>query len=106
MSGIRFEWDEAKNLSNQRKHGISFKQASQVFHDQRRVLVADRVVDFEQRWQTLGLVNEAAGGILLLLVPHTIREELESGAFIEVVRIITARRATPEERRTYAKENG
>jgi len=42
----------------------------------------------------------------LLLVAHTIREELESGAFIEVVRIITARRATPEERRTYANENG
>jgi uncharacterized protein len=30
---MRFEWEEAKNLSNQRKHGVSFEQASAVFHD-------------------------------------------------------------------------
>jgi uncharacterized DUF497 family protein len=47
VSGIRFESDKAKNLSNQRKHDISFQQASQVFLDPRRVLVADRVVDYE-----------------------------------------------------------
>jgi hypothetical protein len=47
VSGIRFEWDEAKNLANQRKHGVNFKQASQVFRDPQRVLVAERVVDGE-----------------------------------------------------------
>jgi uncharacterized DUF497 family protein len=49
VTGIRFEWDEAKNLSNQRKHGVSFEEASQVFLDPLHIVVADRVVDGEQR---------------------------------------------------------
>jgi uncharacterized protein len=106
VSGIRFEWDEAKNLVNQRKHGISFEEASRVFYDPFRVLVADRYVDGELRWQTLGFAGKASGGVVLLLVAHTVREELEPGAFIEVVRIISARKATPQERRSYADENG
>jgi len=106
VSGIRFEWDEAKNLSNQRKHGVSFQQASQVFRDSQRVLVAERVVDGEQRWQTTGVVRKASGGVLLLLVAHTVREEAAPGVFVEVVRIITARKATPMERRSYVGENG
>jgi hypothetical protein len=106
VNGIRFEWDEAKNLANQRKHGISFEEASQVFRDRHRVLVADRVVDGEERWQTIGIVRKASGGVLLLLVAHTIREEVEPGTFVELVRIITARKATPGERRSYADENG
>jgi uncharacterized DUF497 family protein len=106
MAGIRFEWDEAKNLSNQRKHGVSFQEASQVFWDPLHVAVADRVVDGEQRWQTLGLARRSAGGLLLLLVAHTIREDLEPGTFIDVVRIISARKATPEERKSYEDENG
>jgi hypothetical protein len=106
VSGIRFEWDEAKNLANQRKHGVSFKQASQVFRDPQRVLLMDRVVDGEQRWHALGFVSEASGGILLILVAHTIREELESGILVEVVRIISARKTSPKERRDYADENG
>jgi uncharacterized DUF497 family protein len=106
VGGIRFEWDEAKNLANRRKHGVSFKQASLVFRDPQRVLVAERVVDGEQRWQTIGVVRKATGGILLLLVAHTVREEFAPGVFIEVVRIISARKATPVERRSYADENG
>jgi len=54
----------------------------------------------------LGFVSEASGGILLLLVAHTIREELESGTFVEVIRIISARKTSPKERRDYADENG
>ena len=42
VSGIRFEWDEAKNLTNQRKHGVSFQLASQVFLDPLFVSVKDR----------------------------------------------------------------
>jgi len=106
VSGIRFEWDEAKNLANQRKHGVSFQQASQVFRDPMRMLVADRVVDGEQRWQTIGVVRKPSGGILLLLVAHTFREVVDPGVFVEVVRIISARKATPLERKSYVDENG
>jgi uncharacterized DUF497 family protein len=62
----------------------------------------ERVQDGEERWQACGEVE----GLSLLIVAHTIREELEDGNEIEVVRIISARRAEPKERRRYEKENG
>ena len=102
MDGIRFEWDETKNLSNRRKHGVSFEDACQVFRDPLCVSVQDRVESGELRWQTLGLVE----GLLLLTVAHTVREELEDGTLVDVIRIISARRATRKERRRYEEENG
>ena len=102
MEGLRFEWDEAKNLSNRRKHGISFEEACAVFLDPLYVSVHDRVEDGEPRWQTLGIV----GDVLLLTVAHTVREESEDGTAVEVIRIISARQATRKERRRYENENG
>jgi uncharacterized DUF497 family protein len=102
VNGIRFEWDEAKNLANQRKHGVSFKQASQVFLDPLFVSVKDRIQDGEQRWRTYGEVE----GWLLMMVAHTFREEDMRGATIEVIRIISARPATRKERQRYEDENG
>ena len=102
MTGIRFEWDQAKNLSNQRKHGVSFEQASQVFLDPLFVSVKERIEDSEQRWRTYGEVE----GWLLMMVAHTVREEDADGNFREVIRIITARIATRKERQRYEDENG
>lgn len=99
MESIRFEWDEAKNLSNQRKHGLSFEEAAQVFRDPLHVSIQDRIENGEKRWQTFGMVR----GVLLLMVAHTIREEGEADT---VVRIISARRADRKERRFYEDENG
>jgi uncharacterized DUF497 family protein len=99
---VRFEWDETKNLSNRRKHGVSFEEACQVFLDPLYVSVQDRIEGGESRWQTLGLVE----GVLLLTVAHTVREELEDGALVDVIRIISARHATRKERRRYEDENG
>jgi uncharacterized DUF497 family protein len=76
---MRFEWDEAKNLSNQRKHCVSFEEASTVFHDPLYVSVQDRIEDGEPLWQTLGMVGE----LLLLTVAHTVREESDDGAAVE-----------------------
>ncbi len=101
MTGIRFEWDEAKSLSNRLKHGVSFEEASQVFHDPLHVSVQDRIEAGEQRWQTFGLV----GGLLLLMVAHTVREEIEDDTSFDVIRIISARPATSKERRRYEEEN-
>ncbi|MDP9040296.1 MAG: BrnT family toxin [Acidobacteriota bacterium] len=98
MAQIRFEWDEAKNLANQRKHSLRFEEAIHVFRDPLRVSVHDRIEDGEERWQTFGLV----GGVLLLMVAHTVREE---DAREEVIRVISARRATAKERRRYEEEN-
>jgi hypothetical protein len=101
VSGIRFEWDEAKNLANQRKHGVSFEDASEIFRDPLFVSVKDRIQDGEQRWRTYGEVE----GSLLMMVAHTVREEDPHGTTIEVIRIISARYATRKERQRYEYEN-
>ena len=93
----RFTWDPAKAASNLRKHGISFEEAVRVFADPMAVTRQDRIENGEQRWQTIG----AVGGFTLLLVAHTLWDD-ETG--IEVVHIISARRADRKERRIY--ENG
>jgi len=89
-----FEWDSTKADINFRKHGIRFEEAARVFDDPLAVSVQDRIEHGELRWQTLGMV----GGCLLLLVAHTVRLEDEG---IEVIRIISARRADRKERSHY-----
>lgn len=90
---VRFEWDEAKAASNLRKHKVRFDDAMLVFRDAFAVMEQDRVVGEEVRWQTLGW----PGGNLLLLVAHTVRNEGED----EIIRIISARKATRKERIRY-----
>jgi uncharacterized DUF497 family protein len=98
---MRFTWDEAKNRSNQKKHdGISFEEAAHVFRDPFRLTRQDRVEGGEERWQTIGVVH----CVTVLLIAHTITED-DEGEPIEEIRIISARRATPKERKHYEHEN-
>ena len=90
---MRFEWDKAKNQRNVAKHRISFEIAQLVFADPNLLSLQDRVVDGEERWQSLGLID----GVIVVLVAHTYR--CEEGE--EVIRIISARKGTPRERRAY-----
>lgn len=90
----RFEWDAAKAQSNLQKHRVSFEIATRVFADPLAMAEQDRIENGERRWQTLG----AADGCLLLLVAHTVRDD-EDGT--EVIRIVSARRAEPKERKRY-----
>jgi uncharacterized DUF497 family protein len=90
-----FEWDEAKAERNFRKHGVSFKSAVLVFEDDFAIMTLDRIVHGEQRWQTIGMSCDS-DGCLLLLIAHTVQHE-----DVEIVRIISARRATRQERRLY-----
>ena len=89
---MRFEWDEVKNRRNLEKHKISFETARLVFDDPHSRSIQDRVVDDEQRWQTVGMIKG-----LIVLVAHTYLAEGEE----EVIRIISARKATRAERRVY-----
>jgi uncharacterized protein len=102
VASIRFEWDETKNLANQRKHGVSFEDATEIFDDPLYIARQDRTVEGEQRWQTFGL----AKGVLLLMAAHSVGETQEDGFTFEIIRIISARYATPQERRNYEDENG
>ena len=91
MPDLRFEWDERKNASNRRKHGVSFEEAETVFYDDRAIFRDDPDEEEEDRFILLGL----SAGLRTLVVCHCYRED------DSVIRIISARKAHREERRDY-----
>jgi uncharacterized DUF497 family protein len=95
---LQFTWDERKDRANRRKHGISFETAALVFDDPFQLSTQDREVEGELRWQTVGMVKARQ----TLLVAHTLSESVNEGDE-EVIRIISARKATPQERSIYAQ---
>ena len=95
---MRFEWDEHKSKRNRAKHGVSFETACLVFDDPRALSFQDRHENGEERWQTVGRI----AGAVILLVAHTYRP---SDTDDEIVRIVSARKATPNERRTYEQDD-
>jgi len=97
---MRFEWDGAKAKLNIQKHRVSFETAARVFLDPFVLIEQDRTEGGEQRWQALGSVD----GFAVLLVAHTTYEEDEAGEAVEVIRIISARKADPKERRRYEED--
>jgi len=89
---MRFEWDPPKSASNRRKHGVSFEEAESVFFDDAARLFDDPDHSAEEeRYLLLGL----SAGLRVLVVAHCFREEGE------VIRIISARRATRAETEVY-----
>ena len=93
-----FEWDPDKAALNLIRHRTSFDTAVRTFADPLALTAQDRIENGEYRWQTLGIVE----GHLLLLVAHTLRDAPDGG---EVIRIISARRAGPKERKRYEQQN-
>lgn len=94
MSELRFEWDQRKSAANQRKHGISFEEATTVFADEHALVVDDpeHSAD-EERFILLGM----SAAVRALVVCHCYRESEDT------IRIISARKATRKERSTYAE---
>ncbi len=93
---MRFIWNADKSRTNQAKHGLTFETAQKVFEDRLHLSILERIEDGEERWQTLGMV-----GPVLLLVAHTWFSDADG----EVIRIISARKATRTERRAYEQED-
>jgi len=92
---LHFEWDGAKALSNERKHGVAFTLALTIFRDPRiQTMFDDDHSDSEERWVALG---SASNGVALVVV-HTWKE---MDATDVQVRIISARRANATERAAY-----
>ena len=89
---MRFAWDDAKADENRRKHGVSFEEATTVFADENARLKHDP--DHSQEEDRFILLGFSAK-LRLLLVCHAYREN------DEVIRIISARKATPNERKQY-----
>ena len=92
MTAIRFAWDKGKAEENRRKHGVSFEEATTVFADENGRLKHDP--DHSQEEDRFVLLGFSAK-LRLLLVCHAYREN------DEVIRIISARKATRNERKQY-----
>lgn len=85
-----FEWDPAKARTNRKKHGISFDDACTVFGDPLARTIPDPLHSHqEERFVTIG----RSGAGILLVVAHVDRPRS--------VRLISARKATPKEVRSY-----
>lgn len=94
MSDIRFEWDEAKNRQNIRKHGISFEEAQTVFLDDHAIRFYDPDHSEEgDRFIMLGISFK----LRVLVVCHCYKES------DSVIRIISARKATRQEAQHYGR---
>jgi len=92
MSNIQFEWDSRKAAANLKKHGVSFDQARTVFFDEHAKLIDDPDhSDDEDRFVLLGL----SSSLKVLLVCHCYRQEGN------VIRIISARKASNQETKEY-----
>ncbi len=87
---VKFEWDENKARSNLAKHSVSFEQAARAFDDRWSIALYSEVVAFEVRTLLVGLA-----GLGVLAVVFTERRD--------VIRIVSARKATKYEQRIYAK---
>ena len=93
---IRFEWDPEKARINLRKHRVSFELATRVFADSLRLTDLDQIVEGEIRWKASGSVEHSR----VLVVVHTFRDSNDE----EVIRLISARRATRWERKRYEEK--
>lgn len=92
MQSISFEWNNRKNSENKKKHGISFEEAQTVFVDENALLIHDPDHSHEEdRFILLGLSSK----FRVLLVCHCYRKSNE------VIRIISARKATRKEQKQY-----
>lgn len=90
---MNFEWDEDKNAINRAKHGIDFRDAVHVFYDDMSIVREDSGDYGEQRLQIIGMAKFG-----VLFVVYTERRD-------DVIRIISARKATKAERRVYEQSS-
>ena len=94
MQDLRFDWDPAKATANVRKHGVTFEEAATVFSDELALVIDDPDHSSEEdRFVLLGVSAVSR----ILVVVHAFRSS------VDVVRIISARKATKPERTTYLK---
>jgi uncharacterized protein len=96
VDDIRFTWDPAKAKENEAKHGVDFDEARTVFADEGALLIddPDHSAD-EDRFVIIGMSSNAR----LLTICHCYRER------DEVIRLISARKATLTESRQYIQGN-
>ncbi len=90
---VRFTWDPQKDAANRQKHGVSFELTRRVFDDPNHISIQDRHEDGEEALAD----NRPVGPVAIFLVAHTYDDEHGE----EIVRIISARKATKAERKRH-----
>ena len=93
--GAFFTWDDEKARQNWKKHGVSFRDAADVFSDVYAIDLPDMRHMEEDRRQIIGRMAVRWKILFVVYVERTLRED------VDVYRIISARSATPKERRLY-----
>ncbi len=88
---MRYQWDRNKALTNLNKHGVDFADAVSVFSDELAITIFDDRFE-EERFITIGMDVL----IRILVVVYTLRDD--------EIRLISARKATRNERRQYEEE--
>ena len=92
MNELSFSWDDRKERDNRRKHGVSFEEAVTAFADENARLKHDPDHSHdEDRFILLGF----SAKLRLLVVVHAYRQDEKE------IRIISARKAVPNERKQY-----
>ncbi len=94
MSFISFEWDENKNKTNKKKHGISFEEARSAFYDQYARVIEDP--DHSKGEERFILIGRSYY-MNLLIVCHCYKPKNEK------IRLISARKATKKESKEYGE---
>ena len=94
VATMLFSWDPEKAEQNVKKHGVSFDLAQTVFDDPLHLSLLDSKERSEERWITMG----KSADMKTLVIVHTYKEIVNGH---EVIRIISARRATRKEARQY-----
>jgi hypothetical protein len=91
MSAMEIRWDPQKAEANYRKHRIRFSDAETVLFDPMTLTIEDQIIDQEQRFFSVG--SDALGRILVIVYAY----------HGDTIRMISARKATPKERKYYEK---
>ena len=93
---MKYEWDDNKNIMNQKKYGVSFEKAIEVFDNALEISKLNhRFNYFEERWITIGATKKEH---ILVVANLFFSDDGE-----EIIRIISARKANSNERKVYEK---
>ncbi|MCI0469717.1 MAG: BrnT family toxin [Nitrospirae bacterium] len=96
---MKVEWDEKKNKANIEKHGISFREAYEIFEDPFIASSLDKRFDYyDERWVSFGITKSSK----VIAVGHLYWLSADGE---EYIRIITARKATKKEREQYEESD-
>ena len=94
MKNVRFEWNKKKDLANLRNHGVAFDEAKTIFYDEDAIEFYDEDHSLKEvRFLMIGVSSK----LRILLVSYTVTVKKD----VDIIRIISSRKATKNEQKIY-----